>query len=160
MITGHHDYTIGVRWDGNLGSGTSGYRDYSRELTVSADGKHELEGSADKPFRGDPSRWNPEELLLAALAQCHLLAYLHVAVTLGVVVTGYTDDAVGTMVEDGAGGGAFTEVILRPRVSVGEASMVEAALAAHTKANQLCFIANSVNFPVRHEPTIVVDEVA
>lgn len=159
MITRHHDYTIGVRWDGNLGSGTSGYRDYSRELTVSADGKHELEGSADKPFRGDPSRWNPEELLLAALAQCHLLSYLHVAVTVGVVVTGYTDDAVGTMVEDGAGGGAFTEVILRPRVTVADASMVEAALAAHAKANQLCFIANSVNFPVRHEPTISVDEV-
>lgn len=159
MITGHHDYTIGVRWDGNLGSGTSGYRDYSRELTVTAEGKHELEGSADKPFRGDPGRWNPEELLLAALAQCHLLSYLHVAVTLGVVVTGYTDDAVGTMVEDGAGSGAFTEVILRPRVTVADASMVEAARAAHAKANQLCFIANSVNFPVRHEPTIEVDEV-
>jgi organic hydroperoxide reductase OsmC/OhrA len=150
MISGHHDYTIGVRWDGDLGTGTSGYRDYSRELTVTAAGKHDLEGSADRPFRGDPSRWNPEELLLASLAQCHLLSYLHVAVTLGVVVTAYTDDAVGTMVEDGAGSGAFTEVVLRPRVTV------DAAMAGHTRANELCFIANSVNFPVRHEPTIVV----
>lgn len=156
MITGRHEYTIGVRWDGDLGTGTSGYREYSRELTVTAAGKHDLEGSADKPFRGDPARWNPEELLLAALAQCHLLSYLHVAVTLGVVVTGYTDDAVGTMVEDGSGGGAFTEVVLRPRVVVADASMVEAARAGHARANELCFIAKSVNFPVRHEPTIVV----
>jgi organic hydroperoxide reductase OsmC/OhrA len=148
MISGHHDYTIGVRWDGDLGTGTSGYRDYSRE--------HDLEGSADRPFRGDPSRWNPEELLLASLAQCHLLSYLHVAVTLGVVVTAYTDDAVGTMVEDGAGSGAFTEVVLRPRVTVADPSMVDAARAGHARANELCFIANSVNFPVRHEPTIVV----
>jgi len=158
MITGEHAYSIGVRWDGDLGTGTSGYREYSRELTVTAAGKHDLEGSADKPFRGDPGRWNPEELLLAALAQCHLLSYLHVAVTLGVVVTAYTDDALGTMVEDGAGSGAFTEVVLRPRVTVADASMVEAARAGHARANQLCFIANSVNFPVRHEPTIVVEQ--
>lgn len=156
MISGHHDYTIGVRWDGDLGTGTSGYRDYSRELTVTAAGKHDLEGSADRPFRGDPSRWNPEELLLASLAQCHLLSYLHVAVTLGVVVTAYTDDAVGTMVEDGAGSGAFTEVVLRPCVTVADPSMVDAARVGHARANELCFIANSVNFPVRHEPTIVV----
>ena len=155
-MLGEHEYTVGVEWRGNRGTGTSGYRDYSRELVVSAAGKHPLEGSADKPFRGDPTRWNPEELLLAALAQCHLLSYLHVAVTVGVVVTAYEDDARGTMVEDGKGAGAFTEVILRPRVTVADASMVDAARAAHARANELCFIANSVNFPVRHEPEIVV----
>lgn len=153
---GEHAYTVGVEWRGNRGTGTSGYRDYSRELVVSAVGKHPIEGSADKPFRGDLSRWNPEELLLAALAQCHLLSYLHVAVTVGVVVTAYEDDAHGTMVEDGNSGGAFTEVILRPRVTVADASMTDAALAAHKRANELCFIARSVNFPVRHEPVIVV----
>jgi organic hydroperoxide reductase OsmC/OhrA len=153
---GTHEYTVGVEWQGNRGTGTSGYRDYSRELVVSAVGKHLLEGSADKPFRGDPARWNPEELLLAALAQCHLLSYLHVAVTVGVVVTAYEDDARGTMVEDGKGGGAFTEVVLRPRVTVADASMTDAALAAHRRASELCFIANSVNFPVRHEPEILV----
>lgn len=155
-MLGEHEYTVGVEWHGNRGTGTSGYRDYSRELVVSAAGKHPLEGSADKPFRGDPARWNPEELLLAALAQCHLLSYLHVAVTVGVVVTAYEDDAHGTMVEDGKGGGAFTEVVLRPRVTVADASMVDAALTAHGRANELCFIARSVNFPVRHEPEIVV----
>ncbi|GHD43257.1 OsmC family peroxiredoxin [Mycetocola manganoxydans] len=155
-MLGEHNYTVGVEWRGNRGTGTSGYRDYSRELLVSAAGKHPIEGSADKPFRGDLSRWNPEELLLAALAQCHLLSYLHVAVTVGVVVTAYEDDATGTMVEDGNSGGAFTEVILRPRVTVADASMADAALAAHERANELCFIARSVNFPVRHEPVIVV----
>lgn len=155
-MLGEHNYTVGVEWRGNRGTGTSGYRDYSRELLVSAAGKHPIEGSADKPFRGDLSRWNPEELLLAALAQCHLLSYLHVAVTVGVVVTAYEDDAIGTMVEDGNSGGAFTEVILRPRVTVADASMTDAALAAHERANELCFIARSVNFPVRHEPVIVV----
>ncbi|MET1053160.1 MAG: OsmC family protein [Mycetocola sp.] len=155
-MVGEHRYTIGMVWNGNLGTGTSGYREYSRELVVSAAGKHPIEGSADKPFRGDLSRWNPEELLLAALAQCHLLSYLYVAVTVGVVVTAYEDDANGTMVEDGNGSGAFTEVILRPRVTVADASMVDAAQAAHKRANELCFIANSVNFPVRHEPVIVV----
>lgn len=155
-MLGEHEYTVGIEWHGNLGTGTSGYREYSRELVVSAAGKHPLEGSADKPFRGDPARWNPEELLLAALAQCHLLSYLHVAVTVGVVVTAYEDDARGTMVEDGKGSGAFTEVVLRPRVTVADASMADAARAAHARANELCFIANSVNFPVRHEPEIVV----
>ena len=115
-----HSYGIDVVWQGNLGTGTSGYREYSRELTVTAKGKHPIEGSADKPFRGDLSRWNPEELLLAALAQCHLLSYLYVAVTEGVVVTDYSDSATGTMAEDGNGGGAFTEVRLRPRVTVAE----------------------------------------
>lgn len=156
-MLGEHHYGVGIEWQGNLGTGTSGYREYSRELTVTAEGKHPLEGSADKPFRGDPSRWNPEELLLAALAQCHLLSYLHVAVTVGVVVTAYHDDAVGTMKEDGKGGGAFTEVVLRPVVTVASDEMVPAALSAHAKANELCFIANSVNFPVLHEPTIKVD---
>ncbi|MGG7510495.1 OsmC family protein [Plantibacter sp. YIM 135249] len=158
MVLGRHDYALALRWDGNLGTGTSGYRDYSREITVTAAGKHPIEASADKPFRGDPARWNPEELLLAALAQCHLLSYLHVAVTVGVVVTDYVDDAVGVMEEDGKGGGAFTEVVLRPRVTVASADMVDAAKTAHTKANELCFIANSVNFPVRHEPVILVAE--
>jgi organic hydroperoxide reductase OsmC/OhrA len=151
-----HSYSIDVVWQGNLGTGTSGYREYSRELTVTADGKHPIEGSADKPFRGDLSRWNPEELLLAALAQCHLLSYLYVAVTEGVVVTDYSDAATGTMVEDGQGGGAFTQVMLRPRVTIADPSMTDAAMRAHTKAHELCFIARSVNFPVLHEPEIIV----
>ena len=125
-------------------------------MTIEIEGKPDLLASSDKPFRGDPTRWNPEDLLLAALSECHLLSYLHACVQAGVVVVGYRDEATGVMVEDGRGGGAFREVVLRPHVIVADASMVDAATAAHAQAHEWCFIANSVNFPVRHEPTIEV----
>ncbi|QBE49657.1 OsmC family protein [Leucobacter triazinivorans] len=150
-----HEYRIGIEWTGNRGTGTSGYRAYGRQLLIHAEGKAALEGSADRTFHGDADRWNPEELLVTALAQCHMLSYLHMAVRAGVVVTAYTDDAVGTMRQEGLGG-AFSGVVLRPRVTVADASMVEAARAAHAEAREVCFIANSVNFPVTHEPQILV----
>ncbi|QTV79520.1 OsmC family protein [Microbacterium sp. NIBRBAC000506063] len=153
---GEHHYALTTTWTGNRGTGTSGYRDYTRDVTVEVAGKPALLASADKPFRGDPSRWNPEDLLVAALSECHLLSYLHACVTAGVVVISYRDEATGLMRETGAGGGAFAEVTLHPQVVVAEESMVVAAEAAHAQANEWCFIANSVNFPVRHEATITV----
>jgi organic hydroperoxide reductase OsmC/OhrA len=153
---GEHRYEVRSTWTGDRGTGTSGYRDYDRAVTIEVAGKPDLLASADKPFRGDPSRWNPEDLLVAALSECHLLSYLHACVQAGVVVVAYRDDASGLMVEDGHGGGAFREVVLRPHVVVADESMVDAATAAHAKAHEWCFIANSVNFPVRHEPTIVI----
>lgn len=153
-MIGEHQYRLHATWTGDRGSGTSGYRDYDRSVSLEVDGKPLLEASADKPFRGDPAKWNPEELLLGALSECHLLSYLHACVTTGVVVVSYSDDATGTMVEDGKGGGAFTDVLLRPRVVVADESMVTAAVAAHRQAREWCFIANSVNFPVRHEPVV------
>lgn len=151
-----HEYKVEVEWLGNRGTGTSGYRDYGRQLVVRAEGKaHEIVGSADRTFHGDADRWNPEDLLVASLAQCHMLSYLHMAVRAGVVVIAYMDEAQGTMVQRGLGG-HFTEVVLRPVVTVAEASMVEAARDAHKDAYENCFIANSVNFPVRHEPRILV----
>lgn len=159
MSLGTHHYELTTTWTGNRGTGTSGYRDYARESTVSIEGKPDLLASADKPFRGDPSRWNPEDMLLAALSECHLLSYLHACVTAGVVVLDYTDRATGTMQEDGRGGGSFTEVTLRPVVTIADGSMHDAALAAHAQANAWCFIANSVAFPVHHEATILVASV-
>ncbi|WP_193598607.1 OsmC family protein [Microbacterium sp. YJN-G] len=156
---GEHHYALSVTWTGNRGTGTTGYRDYARDVTISIEGKPELLASSDRPFRGDPARWNPEDLLVAALAECHLLAYLHACVTAGVVVTSYRDDATGIMREDGRGGGAFAEVTLRPQVTVADASMVEAAQQAHRQANEWCFIANSVNFPVHHEASVTVGPV-
>jgi organic hydroperoxide reductase OsmC/OhrA len=153
---GEHRYALTTTWTGNLGTGTSGYRDYSRDVLVSAAGKPDLLASSDKPFRGDPTRWNPEDMLIAALSECHLLAYLHVCVTRNVVLTAYRDEATGVMREDGRGGGAFTEVVLHPRVTVTDASMVEAAREAHHQAHEWCFIANSVNFPVRYVVTVDV----
>ncbi|MBD7957089.1 OsmC family protein [Microbacterium sp. Sa4CUA7] len=153
---GEHRYLVQTQWTGDHGTGTSGYRDYDRSVTITIAGKPTLEASADKPFRGDRTKWNPEDLLLAALSECHLLSYLHACVQVGVVVTDYRDEASGVMVEDGRGGGAFREVVLRPQVTVADPSMAVAALAAHAQAHEWCFIANSVNFPVRHEPVIAV----
>ncbi|KRA31302.1 MULTISPECIES: OsmC family protein [unclassified Nocardioides] len=151
-MTDHH-YALDLIWQGNRGTGTSGYRDYGREVTLRADGKPDLLGSADPTFRGDATRWNPEELLLAALAQCHLLSYLHSAVLHGIVVTAYDDSPVGVMEQSG-NGGHFTSVTLRPRVTVAEPAHVDLAREIHGEASRNCFIAASVNFPVLHEPEI------
>jgi len=147
-----HRYGLDVAWQGNRGTGTSGYRDYDRQVLLTAEGKPRLLGSADPTFRGDASRWNPEELLLAALAQCHLLSYLHSAVTHGVVVTAYTDSPTGVMEQAGQGG-HFTSVVLRPQVTVADPSMIQTAQDIHREASENCFIAASVNFPVTHEPS-------
>jgi organic hydroperoxide reductase OsmC/OhrA len=152
-----HSYEVSVTWTGNRGTGTSGYRDYDRAHEVSADGPAAIAASSDPAFRGDAGRWNPELELTAALAQCHMLWFLHLCADAGVIVTSYGDEARGSMAEDADGGGRFTEVLLRPRVTVASASMIEAATALHAEANRKCFIANSVTFPVRHEPIISAD---
>lgn len=149
-MSGHH-YSVTTRWTGNRGSGTSGYKDYGRDHVVSAAGKADISGSADRSFFGDHDRWNPEELLVAALSQCHMLSFLHVAADAGVVVTGYTDSAQGTLTLDGSGAGRVTGVVLRPQVTVVGAIAPDMS-ALHHRASELCFIANSVNFPVLHEP--------
>ncbi len=143
-----------MRWTGNLGEGTSGYRAYSRDHEITADGAPAIPGSSDPAFRGDRNRWNPELEFTAAMSQCHMLWYLHLCAVSGVTVLGYTDDAVGTMAEAADGSGRFTEVVLRPRVTVASAAMIEAAGQLHAEASAKCFIADSVNFPVRHEPVI------
>jgi organic hydroperoxide reductase OsmC/OhrA len=154
-----HSYEVGVRWTGNRGTGTSGYRDYGRDHDIETEGRPALEGSADPTFHGDKTRWNPELLLVAALAECHMLSYLHHCAVAGVVVTGYTDDAIGAMEQEG-NGGRFTEVVLRPRVTVASPGMVDAAQRLHGEAHRDCFIASSVNFPVRHEPAVRAEAVA
>jgi organic hydroperoxide reductase OsmC/OhrA len=151
-----HRYDLTVTWTGNRGTGTSGYRDYGRDHEIDAAGRPVLEGSSDPVFRGDKTRWNPELELVAALSQCHMLSYLHVCTTAGVVVTAYDDAPYGLMAETEDGGGHFTEVVLRPRVMVANAAMAEKAVTLHEDASGKCFIASSVNFPVRHEPSVTV----
>ncbi|MEV4413333.1 OsmC family protein [Catellatospora sp. NPDC049609] len=151
---GEHRYELTVEWTGDEGTGTGSYRGYRRTHEVHAPGRPTLPGSSDPAFRGEADRWNPEQLLLASLSQCHMLWYLHLCSVNGVVVTGYTDTPQATMVEDETGG-HFTEAVLRPHITVADAGMTERALALHADANKACFIAASVNFPVRHEPVIV-----
>jgi organic hydroperoxide reductase OsmC/OhrA len=149
-----HRYDVAVRWSGSRGTGTTGYRDYDRTHIVESDGRPALPGSADPAFRGDRDRWSPEHLLVASLSQCHMLWYLHLCALAGVVVMGYVDRASGAMQEERDGAGQFTEVVLRPHVEVAQPAMAAAAVALHADAHAKCFIARSVNFPVRHEPTI------
>ena len=153
-----YTYSLSLTWTGNTGSGTSDYRRYDRSHEIVAPGKPAIFGSSDPHFRGDPSRYNPEEMLVASLSACHMLWYLHLASTAGVVVTGYRDDAVGTMQESPDGGGRFSEVVLHPTVTVRAGSSGAAvAETLHHRAHDMCFIANSMNFPVRCEPVMKIE---
>ncbi len=151
-----HSYGLSLRWTGNTGSGTSSYRAYSRDHEVYGAGKPVIVGSSDPVFRGDQSRWSPEELLVSSLSQCHMLWYLHLAATAGIVVTAYSDSPVGTMSENPDGSGQFREVLLRPEVTIAHGAMRERAALLHDDVENMCFVARSVNFPVRHEPVTVV----
>lgn len=155
-MTKRHEFTYHatIRWTGNTGSGTSAYRDYERAYDVTAPGKPVLLGSSEPAFRGDASRYNPEDLLVASLSACHMLWYLHLACEAGIVVTDYDDDAEGVMVVDTTGGGRFERVTLRPRIVLAPESDTETAAALHETAHARCFIANSMNFPVTCEPEI------
>lgn len=146
-----HSYPIRMRWTGNTGQGTRDYRGYERAHEYSVDGKPVIPGSSDPAFRGDRTRYNPEELLVMAISSCHMLWYLHLCAESKIVVTDYVDEAIGTMTEDQERGGFFTEVVLRPRVTISADSDRAAAEALHDRAHHLCFVANSVNFPVRCE---------
>jgi len=145
-----HSYSTSLHWTGNRGSGTDHYRNYERSHTIQIAQKPDILGSSDPAFRGDPTRHNPEELLLASLSACHMLWYLHLCADAGVVVLEYTDQATGIMEETADGGGRFTEVTLNPVVKVLLADMIEEAISLHQVAHKMCFIANSVNFPVKH----------
>ena len=148
-----HVYWASLRWTGAAHGATTSYQAYSRDYAIEIDGKPELQGSADSDFRGDALRYNPEDLLVAALSACHLLSYLAECALAGVAVVGYEDDARGEMTNiDGVM--RFREVVLRPKVAIADAARLEEARALHGKAHAGCFIANSVNFPVRHEAVV------
>jgi organic hydroperoxide reductase OsmC/OhrA len=152
--TREHHFRCHLTWTGATPEGTASLEVYSRAVRVDIEGKPSLLGSAAPAFRGDPSAHNPEDLLVAALSACHCLSYLAVCAMSRVRVVGYEDDATGTMqrVERVT---RFTEVVLRPRVTIAAGDDADKARALHEKAHAECFIANSVNFPVRVEPMIV-----
>lgn len=152
-MSGQHRYNATIKWTGNKGTGTDNYKNYERGHQIIIENKPDILGSSDPVFRGDKTKHNPEDLLVASLSSCHMLWFLHLCSETGVIVLDYTDNATGIMVETANGGGLFTEVTLNPIVVVKENSMIDKANKLHKKANELCFIANSVNFPVRHNPT-------
>jgi organic hydroperoxide reductase OsmC/OhrA len=146
-----HNYAIRMRWTGNTGQGTRDYRAYERAHEYSVEGKPVVRGSSDPAFRGDRTRHNPEELLVMSLSSCHMLWYLHLCAESKIVVVDYVDDATGTLMEDKERGGFFTEVVLRPRITISSDGDLAKAESLHDRAHHLCYIANSVNFAVRCE---------
>ena len=154
-----HRYGVTVTWTGNTGTGTSGYRDYERAHEISAEGKAAIAASSDPVFRGERARWNPEELLVAALSGCHQLAYLHLCAVAGIVVVEYVDHAEGVMATTPDGAGQFVRVVLRPKVTLAAGSDLAKAKELHHEAHEKCFIARSVNFPVENEAEVVAGQV-
>jgi organic hydroperoxide reductase OsmC/OhrA len=148
-----HHYQINLTWTGNIGTGTSKYNAYTRDHEIGGVQKAVILGSSDPAFRGDATRYNPEELLVASISQCHMLWYLHLCSTNGVIVTAYQDAAAGTMVEHPNGSGEFTNVMLNPDVTVLDETMILKANQLHADVHEFCFIARSVNFPITHNPT-------
>lgn len=153
-----HRYRVQVTWTGNRGEGTAGYRAYGRQHDIDIPGKAVIHASSDPAFLGDASLHNPEEMLVAALSSCHMLTYLHLCADNGIVVTGYEDRAIGTMVETAPGEAQFSSVLLEPTVTIRSGGDIEQAGKLHERAHELCFIARSVNFRVSHEPKIVTEE--
>lgn len=154
-----HTYDVTIEWTGNLGTGTDSYRSFSRDHEVLVQGKPGIAGSSDPAFRGDPTRWNPEEFLVASVAQCHMLTYLHLCAVAEVTVIDYDDHAHAVLTMDKSGGGGrITQVALHPEVTVTRASMAEKARKLHDDVPALCFIARSVNFPISHTPVVRVQE--
>ncbi|MEQ8711941.1 MAG: OsmC family protein [Cyclobacteriaceae bacterium] len=151
-----HQYQIKVEWTGNEGEGTLNYKSYSRSHTISGVGKYdEILASSDPSFLGDKSRYNPEDLFLSSISACHMLWYLHLCAVNKIVVTGYVDQAEGVMEEAANGSGKFVEVTLHPHVAIANEEHVQKAESLHAEANRMCFIANSCNFPIGHQPTTV-----
>jgi organic hydroperoxide reductase OsmC/OhrA len=151
-----HHYELTVEWIGNLGQGTTGYRSYSRNHEVRLSSRPVIDGSSDVAFHGDPERWSPEQLFLAAASQCHLLWYLHLASDAGVVVTEYVDTPTAMMLEETSGAGQFAQITLHPVVTITDQANVPQAKRIHDRAGSKCFIARSVNLPISVEPTILV----
>ncbi|WP_369790645.1 OsmC family protein [Rouxiella sp. WC2420] len=154
MKAREHHYQVSIEWIGNKGTGTSSYKAYARDYVISADSKSDIQGSSDPAFLGDATRWNPEDLLVASASACHKLWYLHLCAEAGIIVEAYVDHAEGTMVEGEKG--RFTRIVLKPEVTVKPETNIELATDLHHKAHELCYVANSLNFPVHCEPTFKI----
>jgi len=154
MTTKQQHYQLTVKWTGNTGQGTAN-NDYERSHEVLVKGKQKLKCSSDSHYKGDKTKNNPEDLLLASLSACHMLWFLHFCAAEGVVVVDYVDNAEGKMIQTTNGAGYFTEVVLNPTVIVQNSSMINKAHELHKKASDFCFIANSVRFPVYHRAMVL-----
>jgi organic hydroperoxide reductase OsmC/OhrA len=153
-----HQYSLTIKWTGNKGQGTSRYNSYERSHTIVSGNKEKILCSSDPVFRGDKSKYNPEELFVASISSCHMLWYLHLCADEGIIVTDYVDNAVGTLLENPDGSGHFTDVTLFPVVTVKDKSMINKANELHKRAHEFCFIASSCRFEIHHKPACRAEE--
>lgn len=153
-----HEFVSRVKWTGNRGTGTSAYRAYDRTWDLCVEGKPVMQCSNDPALGGDPSKYNPEDLLISALSACHMLWYLHLCSQAKVTVVAYQDNPVGIGEGDASGKGRFLEAVLKPQITITADSDPEKARAIHDEIHNYCFIARSVNFPVRHEVEILIED--
>jgi organic hydroperoxide reductase OsmC/OhrA len=151
-----HHYQLTTVWNGNKGEGTKNVRSYDRSHTVTIKGKPELHLTTDNPSVGDKTKLNPEDLLVTAISSCHMLSYLYVCALEGIIIHDYSDNATGLMIEKDSGAGSFKEVTLNPVFTVDSQSMIQRAVELHHKAHEICYIANSVNFEIKCNPTCMV----
>ena len=149
IMSSENIYSLTVQWTGNTGKGTAAYNAYDRSHSILIEGKDEIKGSSDPVFLGDSTKHNPEELLLASLASCHMLWFLNLCSGKGIIVTAYVDKPSSTLTLAKDGSGKFTEVVLNPKATVEGNISKEILQGIHQKAHAMCFIANSVNFPVK-----------
>lgn len=153
-----HRYNVKLGWTDENGKGTTSYIDYSRNHQAKVNNKPTIKLSADPAFRGDETKYNPEDMLVASLASCHMLWYLHLCSKSGITVVKYEDNAEGLMLQEDTGGGRFEKVVLNPEVIILEKDKIELANKLHEEANQKCYIANSCNFPITHKVKIIIAE--
>ncbi len=128
---------------------------FSRNSVLAAPGKPVIVASSPAVFGGDTARYNPEEMLMLSLSQCHLLTYLAIAAKKRMGILKYEDRVVGTLGMGASGKMQMVDVLLRPRVTVAKGTNLTDAHALHETAHASCFMANSVNFTVRNEPLII-----
>ncbi len=150
-MVSNHIFKAELKWTSEQNTHQETKKIYSKSHQIKIEGKPALDVSAAKAFKGDPSLYNPEDLLLSSLVSCHMMSYLYVCSQNGIEVLEYTDNAEATLEVFPDGSGRFVAVRLYPKVKISNSDQIGLALDLHFKANQLCFIANSCNFPVLHE---------
>lgn len=155
-MASNHIFKATLNWKPKEGENTQNPRNYTRDHEVKITDKKLLQLSAAKSFRGDTNLLNPEDLLLSAITSCHMMSYLYVCSQNQVEILSYSDNSEGIL-EVVGDGGSFERVDLNPVVTIKNPKDIELAKELHTKANELCFIANSCNFPIHHKAKILVE---
>ena len=153
-----HDFPAKIVWTGNRGTGTSTYKAYDRTWDMAVEGKAVVHCSNDPLLGGDATKYNPEDMLIASVASCHMLWYLHLCSQSGVTVIAYEDEPIGIGESEPDGTGRFLEAVLKPRITITSDSNAEKAVSLHDEVHKYCFIARSINFPVRHEPRVFIQQ--